>query len=116
MPTQKDCKYSQLSQLSQIRGQDKLLFRNILKHGDEELPGLGDGSDVHALVRRVRIEDGRSYGNHLPVRILGSHNGALKSSVGGRDLEFLSEEALEGVLQNLDHRSAEFRSPTAVSA
>ena len=61
MPTQKDCKYSQLSQLSQIRGQDKLLFRNILKHGDEELPGLGDGSDVHALVRRVRIEDGRSY-------------------------------------------------------
>ena len=31
--------------------QDKLLFRNILKHCDEELPGLGDGSDVHALVR-----------------------------------------------------------------
>lgn len=66
MPTQKDCKYSQLSQLSQISGQiafDKiyeygrvgksgtLLFRNILKHGDEELPGLGDRGDVHTLVR-----------------------------------------------------------------
>ena len=62
------------------------------------------------------MDDGRSDRDHLPVRVLGAHDCAFKTAVGGRDAEILAEKTLVGVLKDLNHRSAENRCPAAVAS
>ena len=97
-------------------GRAMLLFRYVLQDLLEILPGTADGSDVHALVRGMRILDGGSDRDHLPVRVLGAEEGALEAAVGGHDLHRIAVHLLELLHHHLVHRGVQFRRPAAVTA
>ena len=94
-----------------------LLFdRDVGEHGFQVLPGACHGGNVHLLVRAVGVLDGRTYGNHLPGRIFGTHDGAFQAAVGGHNLHGMAVNFLELLHHHLVDGGVQFGCPAGITA
>ena len=62
-----------------------------LESGQYELVEFLNRSDVHALVRTMRVLDGRTKRNHLHMRVVSADDTALETGVDSHDTRTITE-------------------------
>lgn len=97
-------------------GQNGLFLRNLLQDLHEEVPPFLDGRDIYTLIRGMRAEDGRTAGNHVPMRVGAAEDATFESGMNGHDGRFLPVHAAVDFLHGVKDEGIAVWSPTGIAA